>query len=345
MRSCDVLIAGGGPAGSSCAWRLGEAGIEAVILDRAVFPRDKVCGGWITPEVLERLRIDPGTYANARTLQPITSFRVGVIGGKSVPVDYKRVVSYGIRRCEFDEFLLRRSGASVMEGMALESLTRDGGHWIANDSIRARVLVGAGGHFCPVAKKLGGKSGQCVVAQEAEFAVNDSCEVRGDTPELYFSRDLLGYGWCFRKGDVLNVGLGRADPHRLAEHVREFTKWRLPSGDPAARGHAYCLYGSSGRQVWGDGWMLIGDSAGLAYPFSGEGILPAVESGLMAADVIARGDRFERYAEGLEQRFGRGNTWMMRAAGLIPRGFLAERVVPSGWFARGVVLDRWFLHR
>src|SRR6187549_857500 len=53
MDSCDVLIVGGGPAGSSCAWGLRESGLDAVILDQHDFPRDKICGGWITPEVLE----------------------------------------------------------------------------------------------------------------------------------------------------------------------------------------------------------------------------------------------------------------------------------------------------
>ena len=62
MESCEVLIVGGGPAGSSCARRLCDAGIDAMILDKAMFPRDKVCGGWITPQVLEALaRIAPVT--------------------------------------------------------------------------------------------------------------------------------------------------------------------------------------------------------------------------------------------------------------------------------------------
>ena len=50
MHSCDVLIVGGGPAGSACAWKLARSGFDVAILDRARFPRDKVCGGWITPK-------------------------------------------------------------------------------------------------------------------------------------------------------------------------------------------------------------------------------------------------------------------------------------------------------
>ncbi len=62
MDACDVLIVGGGPAGSSCAWRVRNAGLDVAILDKQVFPRDKVCGGWITPAVLDELEIDLGEY-------------------------------------------------------------------------------------------------------------------------------------------------------------------------------------------------------------------------------------------------------------------------------------------
>ena len=79
MDSCDVLIVGGGPAGSSCAWGLRSSGLRVVILDKAKFPRNKVCGGWITPSVLQALAIDPAEYARGRTLQAITGFRIGRI--------------------------------------------------------------------------------------------------------------------------------------------------------------------------------------------------------------------------------------------------------------------------
>lgn len=349
MDSCDVLIAGAGPAGSSCAWALGRAGFKVALLDRARFPRDKICGGWITPQVLSCLEIDPEAYGANNVLQPITAFRVGVIGGGCVKVDYKSPVSYGIRRREFDHFLLRRSGACLIEAAPLESLGRAGDVWIINESIRARIVIGAGGHFCPVARLMGARAGDAVVAQEAEFEMSADqiaqCEIRGDTPELYFSRDLLGYGWCFRKHDVLNIGLGRADPHRLSAHVREFVEWKIPFHAPAPCGHAYLLYGSSPRKVFGDGWMLIGDAAGVAYPFSGEGILPAVKSGLIAAQVIAEGAPFSEYPRRLNERFGNPSSWLTRIGAYLPRQFVAERIMPTHWFARRIVLDRWFLHQ
>jgi flavin-dependent dehydrogenase len=200
MDSCDVLIVGGGPAGSSCAWALRSSGLHVVILDKASFPRNKVCGGWITPWVLQALEIDAADYAPGRTMQEIRGFRVSSIGAREVGIPYDRVVSYGIRRCEFDEYLLRRSGSEIREGAPINKIERSGKHWIINGAIKARMLVGAGGHFCPVARHLGNNnSDEPVVAQEIEFEMSPDqarlCSVRAELPELYFCPDLQGYGW------------------------------------------------------------------------------------------------------------------------------------------------------
>src|SRR3954464_1729811 len=110
MLACDVLIVGGGPAGSTCAWRLREAGLAVTVMDRAAFPRDKVCGGWITPQVVATLQLDADVYRRGRTFQPITGFRTGIIGeDRDVHTTYRHAVSFGIRRCEFDDYLLRRA--------------------------------------------------------------------------------------------------------------------------------------------------------------------------------------------------------------------------------------------
>ena len=153
----------------------GQAGLDVVVVDRATFPRDKVCAGWITPHVLTDLRLDAHEYQHGRTFQPFTAFRVGLIGsGGDVDVAYDHPVSFGIRRCEFDEYLLRRSGARLRLGTPISSIRRDGRLWIVNDCLKAPMLVGAGGHFCPVARLLNGSSegAALVVAQEAEFAID-----------------------------------------------------------------------------------------------------------------------------------------------------------------------------
>ena len=113
------------------------------------------------------------------------------------------------------------------------SIRRDGTGWIVNDRVQTRMLVGAGGHFCPVARSLNGATSRdrasVVVAQEAEFAIEPSLthafRTSPDMPELYFCRDLSGYGWCFRKGQYLNIGFGRLDRRSLPQATAEFVEF------------------------------------------------------------------------------------------------------------------------
>lgn len=364
METCDVLIVGGGPAGSSCAWGLRNAGLDVLVVDRKAFPRDKVCAGWITPQVVDALTIDLEAYRGARVCQPITGFRTGLIGGREIESHYQRPVSYGIRRCEFDQYLLDRTGARRCEAEAVDGIERDDGGWLVNGTIRASLLIGAGGHFCPVARMLGARSiagSPVVAAQEIEFRATPEELARGTihpaVPELFFCPDLQGYGWCFRKGDYLNIGLGRTDHEGLSSHVQSFVDFLRSRGKirtkiPARfHGHAYQLYERTRPVLCDDGVLLVGDAAGLAYPKSGEGIRPAVESGLLAAAVIAGADgdyardRLEAYPRRLIERLGAPRSH--GASDWLPASWLrvlAARLLASKRFARRVVIERWFLH-
>lgn len=364
MRSADVLIAGGGPAGSTCAWALRRAGLDVVVVDRAVFPRDKICAGWITPQVVDDLRLDLDEYRVGRTFQPITGFRVGLIdGGDAVETRYGHPISYGIRRCEFDHYLLFRSGAAVVGGTAVGSIRRDGGRWIVNDAFEAPMLVGAGGHFCPVARVLNGRedAAPLITAQEVEVAIDPAESAAfatgADCPELYYRADLSGYGWCFRKQDHVNVGFGRIGSRALRAETANFidflkTRRRIPAGAFwRLRGHAYLLGGGTRRRAVGDGVLLVGDAAGLAYPQSGEGIRPAIESGLLAANAIVAAagrytaDRLAGYERDLGQRFDVAPLARVLSRAL-PKGLaasLAPSLIGMPWFVRHVLLDRWFL--
>jgi flavin-dependent dehydrogenase len=104
MTSADVVVVGGGPAGSSCAWALARAGVDVVVLDRRPFPRDKVCAGWITPAVVRALHLDLDDYARHRVLQPIHAFSAAILGAPAVRARARaEPVSYRIRRNEFNE--------------------------------------------------------------------------------------------------------------------------------------------------------------------------------------------------------------------------------------------------
>ncbi len=366
MDACDVLIVGGGPAGSTCARRLRDAGVDVIVLDKAHFPRDKVCAGWVTPAIIRTLKLDPAQYAASRVWQPFTQFKTGMIGRTPTLTDYGTPVSFGIRRCEFDAYLLERCGARLQLGEAFASMEADRDAWVINGRYRAPLVIGAGGHFCPVARHLSPRpevgDDPVVLAQEAEFLIPE--DQRADfpvspvCPELYFCPDLAGYGWIVRKGDYLNIGLGREGERNLSTHLDAFLndlrqRGRLTIDIPQPfKGHAYRLRRHAPSLALPPRVLLIGDAWGLAYPQSGEGIRPAIESGWMAADIITAvcGDYAQPLAQQLEERcrlrFGQGSR---SASGggrwsTVLRQWAAARLMQTRWFHRRVLLDRWFLH-
>jgi len=364
----DVLIVGGGPAGSTCAWALRNTGLNVLIMDKSQFPRDKTCAGWITPQVIESLQLDITEYADGpRVFQPITAFQVSGFHQPGLQIDFDQPVSYGIRRFEFDEYLLRRCGAPTQFNTPVRSIERTSTGWLVNEKIESRLLIGAGGHFCPVARRLRNAAlakAPLVTAVEAEFSVDqmkDQVNVSPMIPQLYFRDDLSGYGWCVRKEQFLNIGLGLIDSHetssRLPELLQAIKEDRGFTGEVPIRfhGHAYHLHAGAGQPVIDDGLLLIGDAAGLAYPQSGEGIRPAIESGILAAQSILSAEgAYDRsqllpYQNGLERRFGKvRSTKAANPFGLIPlawRKSLAKNLLKSRWFVRRVVLENWFLHR
>ena len=84
MRSFDVLIVGGGPAGSTLALCLKRSGLNVAIIDKQSFPRQKICAGWVTPAVMKLLSIDLDDYADGRVLQAISGFSIGMVGQRQV---------------------------------------------------------------------------------------------------------------------------------------------------------------------------------------------------------------------------------------------------------------------
>jgi geranylgeranyl reductase family protein len=357
MIRCDALVVGGGPAGSTCARALGRAGWNVVVADRARFPRDKVCAGWLTPAVFGLLELDPADYrSTGSTLQEISGFRTGVIGATVVETPYDKVVSYAIRRREFDAFLLRRAGVRVLEETPITRLRRNGGAWVVNDTIETPFVIGAGGHFCPVAKYLrgGADTSSPVVAKEIEFKLNPEDAHRiPATPELFFCRDMEGYAWSVRKGDYLNVGIGRRDSKGFARHLEEFVSFLEhrhtlePGSHPRWHGHAYMAWGAGARPILADGMLAVGDAAGLAFPESGEGIKPAIESGRLAAEtLIAAGGHTDvsalrPYEEEILRRHP--STRPRPARVRVAQAMLGRALLRSATFTRHVVLNQWFL--
>ena len=364
MKSYDVLIVGGGPAGSSLAYSLKNAGLRIGVMDKKSFPRHKVCAGWVTPEVMRILNIDLKDYAEGRTLQKINGFKISQLGQKQVESHYPdEAVSYGIRRVEFDDYLIKRCGAELILKEEFKDMKKTSSGWLVNGTYQTRLVVGAGGHYCPVARAIDSKgvSEVAVVAQEVEFEMNEqqkrSCTIKKEVPELFFTPDLMGYGWVFRKGDFLNIGLGREDKSKLSGHVKDFCEYLCAQGKipdditDKYNGHAYLLYNHAVREMVADSVLLIGDAAGLAYPQSGEGIRPAVESAMLAAEIISSCnndysvEKLQDYNTLMEKRFGKRlpEPDLMEKLPMFVKKAFANKLMKTHWFTKNIVADKWFL--
>ena len=321
MHSCDVLIVGGGPAGSSAAWRLRRAGADVLVVDQEQFPRLKLCAGWITPEVVRDLEIDIASYPH----RFLTFQRLQIhLKGLRLPVP---CVQHSIRRFEFDAWLLERSGAPVVQHQVRE-IVPDGDGYVIDNRIRCRYLIGAGGTRCPVYRSLFRAANPRArelqaVTLEHEFPYQWS---EGDCHLWFFGHGLPGYAWYVPKANgYLNVGIGgmaqrlktRGDdikPHwqRLTSALESRL---VPGGDWEPAGYSYYLRGRVDMVRSGNAF-ITGDAAGLATRDLCEGIGPAVRSGLRAAEAIL-GSTTYRLDDLADSSLGGGLV-----SRLLARGFL-----------------------
>ncbi len=307
MTTATVIIVGGGPAGSSCAAELRRHGLDAVVLDQATFPREKLCAGWITPQVLAELELSPEDYP--RPLTRHTRLRFSFRG---VPLTVP-TRQYAVRRSEFDAFLLERASVPVHRHR-VHHIERAGDEYVVDGAYRCRYLVGAGGTHCPVyralfAARLPRRPDDLIVTLEEEFRYDwkdGTCRL------AYFDRGLPGYAWYLPKRDgYLTVGIGgkqaalRRRGATIKAHWRRWVERLASKGwvrehEFRPSGHSYYIRPAAGRGATAGGAagvpeeparhgnvFIVGDAAALATRDMGEGIGPAVASGRRAARAIA----------------------------------------------------------
>ncbi len=299
MQDVDALIIGGGPAGSTCAWKLRQAGVDVIVLDRASFPRTKLCAGWITPEVVDDLEFDIDAYPHS-----FMSFDKLHFHFKHFEFA-KKTTQHSIRRVEFDDFLLKRSGAPVHEHR-VKTVEKQNDSYIVDGLYRCKYLIGAGGTRCPVYRELfhdlNPRARLLQIATlEREFAYdwdNEECHL------WFFGDGLPGYAWYVPKANRhINVGLGgkadklKACGGRLKDYWKGFTKKLDSEGlvhdaEYEPTGYSYYLRGSV-DVVRSDNAFIVGDAVGLASVDMGEGIGPAVHSAILAADAIVKNGEYD----------------------------------------------------
>ena len=250
MSSSSAAVPPAAPARAS--WR--AAGRAWRVVDRAEFPRVKLCGGWLSAPIWDALALAPREYPGG--LWEWSTCHVSYRG------EERAVACRGwfIRRFELDDFLLRRSGAELHLGVAVQEIARDADGLWSVAGLRARHLVGAGGTHCPVARLLAPP--RAAAARSACRSTSSSADPaaiartrvgRDGEPELLLHDDLRGYSWNVPKTDWLNVGSGTVDPRRgarrLAAGARALPRRAATSRAEAAeleleamKGHAYYLF-------------------------------------------------------------------------------------------------------
>lgn len=293
MRNAEVIIVGGGPAGSAAARALTAAGADVLVLDKESFPRHKLCAGWITPEVVSDVGLSSETYPHGFLSFRRLHFHSGFLHFKA------STVQHSIRRFEFDAWLLERSGAEV-EQHTVKEIAADGKGYVLDGAFRCRYLIGAAGTACPVRRSLFAESlPRTRSLQTATLEIEFPCKWSDPDCHLwFFEQGLPGYSWYVPKAnDWLNVGVGGMAVRLAARDENIRIHWRhlatklerefgiRPPEEPT--GYSYYLRGSIEGLRSGNAF-LAGDSAHLATRDLCEGIGPAIRSGQRAAEAILR---------------------------------------------------------
>lgn len=311
----DVVVVGGGPAGAATAIHLVRAGFDVCVLDRARFPRDKPCGEFLSPAATPLLEVlgvrEAIDAAGAKRLD-----KVRIFGGEqrldlAFPDDDGDAPPWGyaLSRRKLDAILLdaaRSGGAEVRDGVGVDDLVFDRDRVVGvttrneggkRRSIRARLVVGAGGRNCPVARALAlqRRSRRRRIDLLAHWTTN------GNPPdpqcELHVGRS--GYVAAAPvEGTLVNVNcvvpqitLQRSpDPTLVYDDVlqRSPALARWVAGQRTEPVVATDITVLTTSRATTDGALLVGDSALFLDPFTGQGIYLALASAALAADVAAR---------------------------------------------------------
>jgi menaquinone-9 beta-reductase len=293
MNDFDVIIIGAGPGGSSAAYVLANAGMRVALVDKASFPRDKLCGGMLSQRTEKVYRSIFGDHWQDVHEFSCTGarffYRERLLNEVS---NYRKI--YFATRSTLDHHLVQlacKRGATLMENICASSLEMDSGlvRLTNGSAIRGDFVIGADGVSSIVANNLGFSTRKRKLAAALEIEVPRQGNLADlSQPEIYFGFVRWGYGWVLPKKDTLTIGIAGLPQknRRLKENFQIFLKQvcsRIP--DIKWKGHPipFCNFILRPGRA---NVLLVGDAAGFVEPVTGEGIAFAMQSAGYAAHAI-----------------------------------------------------------
>lgn len=304
----DIAIVGAGPAGCACALALKDAGLKVALIDKAAFPRDKVCGDAIPGRAIKTLRhIDPAFEAAFKSFPQKYATRSTSLfyKGRAITFDWVRE-AYTCTRMQFDNFLYSlakdKTSTEIYTNTQPHSVSRTGDGFVleaGTATLRCKLLIGADGAQSQLAKQLAGKKldRKHHVGSVRAYYSNIG-GINNNTTEIYFEKQFLpSYLWVFPlPNGMANVGFGMLSSeiaHRKVNIKNLFyefieqtpaLKSKFKNATQASPLEGFGLpLGSDIGTISGDHFMLTGDAASLIDPISGDGIGNAMASGRFAA--------------------------------------------------------------
>jgi geranylgeranyl reductase family protein len=307
----DIVIIGGGPAGSYCALELAKRGIYATIFDHS-HPREKACGGGISSLTLEKFpfleqfRSYGGSPKNLKMISCTSSQTI-----------IEQQSGFNISRQFLDQQILKiaiKNGAKLVDEK-LVSIERKQNFWrikFSEQTIISKILVGADGVNSIIRKKM------IAPISSKNLAVTYGYLVTGTEYEpttIKFIAEIPGYIWIFPRGNHSCIGIGSELRYgeKLKKILDNFISYYCSEIKILSKFAALLPSASESKfftlPCCGDNWLLVGDAAGHVDPVTGGGILYALWSGKLAAEVIANGD-LDLYDELWRKQYG--NYFMER---------------------------------
>ena len=289
----DLVIIGAGPAGATVARHVAQHGHDVLIIEKDRLPRYKACAGGVTVRAARLLDFDVSPVVERTVDSGRFSYRMRRFTDKTA----LSPISYMVMRDRFDRFLVEKAqeaGAGLLDGARVRSVAANGDGAEVNLGeavVQAKVLVGADGANSVVARAMGLNAGaEADLALEAEVAVPENI-LRPWERRVAIDVGVVrgGYAWVFPKAGNLSIGvagLKRYAP-QLRRYFDDFMAWLNLGPHEVLRfkGHHIPLRNPRSALAQGPA-LVVGDAAGLADPFSGEGIYHAIRSAKLAGPVI-----------------------------------------------------------